>query len=464
METAKVAGSDIIKWVAIVVITLFSLLLPTTEIITVQMKMFVTITIFYLALIALEVVDILLVSALLPATYLVFGVADATTVFSPWLSTTIYMVMGAFVLAAILQDCGLLERIAYMLMSKIGSSYYKLIIGLYLVGIVITIITFGNGYIIMGALGLGLCLALNFMNTKMSAIIGFACLIGGVSAKSFTYTATAYGIIMNMSQGLLTPETIARITPIKVMIDNLPLFFISLGILLIAAKVYKPDSSVLGSKEYFREKLNGLGPVKREEKINLVLLLCIIAWMVTTKFHGKSMDFAFMIAPYLAFLPFVRSAKKECLKTVNFSMLFFMAACMSIGTVATSLGVSKIVASLFEAIVAGNYSSLVFAFIFALIFILNFLLTPVAIWGLITVPVLQLAINLGMDPIPFVYALLQSAEAIIFPYEYIPYLVFFGFGMMGMGDFIKLNLMRCIIYFLGIIVILVPWWELIGIL
>lgn len=460
----QMTKTDIIKWIVIVLITLATLFIPETETITSQMKMFISITVFFLALTATEVVHILLVSALLPAAYLLFGVATPNVVFSPWLGTTIYMVMGAFVLAVIMQDCGLLERIAYLLMSKIGDAYYKLIISFFLVGIVLMILTFGNGYIIMGALGLGLCMALNFMGTRMAVIIGFACLLGGVASKSYTYTATAYGIIMNMSQGLLTPEIIASITPLKVMFDNFPLFLISFLILLIAAKWYKPKESLLGSKEYFQKKLNALGPIKREEKINCALLVLLIIWLLTTKIHGKSMDYGFMILPYLAFLPFLHSADVKCLQQVNFPMIFFMAACMSIGTVATSLGIAGMVASLFETMITSSSPAMIFGALFLLIFMLNFLLTPVAIWGLITAPVITLAINLGMDPIPFVYALLQSAEAIIFPYEYVPYLVFFGFGMMGMKDFLKLNIMRCIIYFLGIVIILVPWWSLIGIL
>jgi len=69
---------------------------------------------------------------------------------------------------------------------------------------------------------------------------------------------------------------------------------------------------------------------------------------------------------------------------------------------------------------------------------------------------------LGLSPIPFAYAVSASTEAIIFPYEYVPYLIVFGFGMMSMKDFIKINILRSVVFFGGYLLLLVPYWLLIG--
>ena len=467
MGTLKLEKNTMIKWLITFILPLITYFaLPIEgDFYTPQLRSFSVITILCLLLIAFELLNILVIAALLPILYGLFKVSSFETIFSPWLSTTIYMILGSFVLTAILQECGLLNRLAYWLMSKIGNNYYGLIVGIFLFGTILSILTFGNGYIIMGALCVGLCASLNFLNTKMAVVIGFSCIIGSVTSKSYIYTATAYGILKNMSNGLLDDTVLNQLSIIKVLVDNLPMFFICLFMVLIAAKWYKPDMEKVESKDYFHAKLQSLGPISREEKINGILLACVVLWMMTTNLHHQSIDYAFMIFPYLAFTPFLNSASESCFRNVNFSMIFFVVACMSIGTVATSLNFSTAIAGMMQSLLGGSTNVfIIFLVLFLIVFILNFLLTPLAIWAIITVPVLELAINLGLEPLPFVYGLLQTAEAIIFPYEYVPYLVVFSFGMIGMKDFIKLNIMRCAIYILGFMILLIPWWKLIGVL
>ena len=91
-------------------------------------------------------------------------------------------------------------------------------------------------------------------------------------------------------------------------------------------------------------------------------------------------------------------------------------------------------------------------------------MTPMAIWALLTAPLMQVAIDLGLNQLPFLYCLLSCAEAIIFPYEYVPYLTVYAFGMMTMGDFIKLNTVRCAIFVAGFLGVLIPFWMLIGLI
>ena len=102
--------------------------------------------------------------------------------------------------------------------------------------------------------------------------------------------------------------------------------------------------------------------------------------------------------------------------------------------------------------------------VFAIVFGLNFLMTPMAIMALIIDPILLLATNMGFSPIPFAYAVNACSEAILLPYEYVPYLIVYGFGMITMKDFLKINILRSVIFFAGFLLILIPYWMLIGLL
>ena len=102
--------------------------------------------------------------------------------------------------------------------------------------------------------------------------------------------------------------------------------------------------------------------------------------------------------------------------------------------------------------------------VFVIVFVLNFLMTPLAIFSLITEPMCMLAVNAGFSPIPFLYAINACSEAVILPYEYVPYLVVYAFGMMKSADFIKLNILRSVLFFTGFLLILLPYWKIIGLL
>ncbi|MBQ2860601.1 MAG: anion permease, partial [Peptococcaceae bacterium] len=153
------------------------------------------------------------------------------------------------------------------------------------------------------------------------------------------------------------------------------------------------------------------------------------------------------------------------IKKINWQMIFFIASCMSIGTVASSLGIGDVIADVCRGLLQGNTSPAAVLFIvFAIVFVLNFIMTPLAIYSLITAPILLLVTQMGFDPAAFAYAISVCSEAIIFPYEYVPYLIIYAFGMISMVDFIKWNLFRSIVFFGGFFVVLMPYWHLIGLL
>ena len=95
---------------------------------------------------------------------------------------------------------------------------------------------------------------------------------------------------------------------------------------------------------------------------------------------------------------------------------------------------------------------------------LNVLLTPMAVLGTFAAPFAQIANDLGMKVLPVFYTLCQSMDQIFMPYEYMPYLLFFSYGFIRMGDFIKLYTLKMILHIIFLLIIMVPWWHIVGIL
>ncbi len=370
---------------------------------------------------------------------------------------------GSYFLAATLQDCGLLDRVAFFLLCKVRGNYLALLVTIMLVAVLLNIFTSGRGYMIIAPLCAGLCLSMDGMKKRLGAAIAAAAMIGGCQSHAYTYLATTWGVIMNsaISSGYIQP---LDITPASILLHNWPLFIVSLITLLIAAKWFKPKEP-LGNIDYFQERLDKMGAVTRKEKVNALMLVVLLVYIFTVQYHKLDLNLGFALIPWMVYLPFMRGADAKTWRRMPIDMVFFVAGCMAIGSVAGALGLGKVMGEICISLLGGSNSIFVlFGSVFGAVFGLNFLMTPMAIFVLITEPMLSLGTAMGYSPIPILYAINACAEAIILPYEYVPYLIIYGFGMMTMKDFIKFSVLRSSIFFAGFLLLLVPYWLVMGLL
>ncbi len=459
--TYTLSRAEGIKWLLTIILSAIFLFIPEQGIYTGEVKMFMAITVGALALAAFELVPILFISILMPALWALFKVAPTSVIMSPWVGTTMIMIFGAYFMAASLERSGLLRRIAFYLMCKVKGNYFVLLFSIMCVGVIMNILTAGRGYLIMAALGVGLCMSLDCMEKKLGAGIASAIMLGACTSHAYTYQVSGWSIIMKMAEGHIGPTDV---TPLSIILHNWPLFFVSVFILFLTSKMFKPEEG-LGEIVYFEEQLKNMGAVTRVEKANAVMLAVLLVYIFTIQIHKLDINLGFAIIPFMVYLPFVNGADSSVVKEVNYSVILFVAACMGIGTVASHLGLGVALMEVCGSLLHGSTSPMaLMAIVFTIVFGLNFLMTPAAIIALIIEPIILLATSMGYSAVPFAYAVNACSEAIIFPYEYVPYLVVYAFGMISMKDFIKYNIMRSAIFFVGFLLVLVPYWMLIGLL
>lgn len=77
----------------------------------------------------------------------------------------------------------------------------------------------------------------------------------------------------------------------------------------------------------------------------------------TVGWHKLDVNLGFALIPWMVYLPFLDGADTKTIKSVNLEMLCFVMACMSIGTVASSLGIGTALASLVERLLNGSTSA-----------------------------------------------------------------------------------------------------------
>lgn len=457
----KMDKSTKIKWAITIIVTLAIFLIPTNDVYTKQMSLFFATTVFALFLMAFEFFDVIVVSIIMPISWIALGVANAATAMGGWVNTIIYMVAGAYFMANALSESGLLRRIALWIIAKTGGKWFGLLFGIFLAGVVVSILTFGMSYIIMATLCVGIIKSLDMpFKSKASAMICFACMLGCCSSRCFIYAPSTYAVVI--AQGQLIDPTF-NVTAVDAFTHNIPMFFVSIITLAVVNKLWKVDIT-LQSTEYFKNELQIMGQMGTVEKKTAVFLVVFFTLLVTSPWTGLDANILFALMPWILLLPGVNVATTKSVKNMNWQNLFFIASCMGIGIVASSLGIGTIVANWATPLMQDTSLAGIFAIIFGITFVLNFLMTPMAIWALMTVPLCEIAMNLGISVRAIAYSLVMCSEALILPYEYVPYLVVYSFGMISMNDFVKINIYRCILYLLGFMVLQIPYWLFIGVI
>lgn len=454
-----VSRSNLIKWVISVILAAIFIIIPIGDVYTNEIKWFFVVTVFGLALSAFELVSVGVIGILMPGAWLLFKVAPANIALQVWGSSTAVLIFGALFIGVSLERCGLLQRISFLLMSKVRGGYFMLLFMIMLVCVILNIITNGQAYVVTGALFMGMFISLGRENRNLGVGICMATLLGSCTAHSYTYQATAWSILMSAAGQYPGAELI---TPASVMLHNWPMFFVSLIILFIVSKWYKPEE-YNANNEYFKLKLQKLGKMSYRERSNCIVMMILLVLIFTTGITHISIDVILGLTPLLLFLPGVNGADEKVLRQFPFEMFFFILSCGSIGSVATYLGLGDILFEYFGDLLGGDISIFkLLLLIIGIVFVLNFFMTPMAIFPLVAGPLCALAVDAGMSAQPFLYAINACSEAILLPYEYVPYLIIFSFGMMSTVDFLKTNILRSVIFFAGILFIMLPYWQILG--
>ena len=452
-----------IKWgLAIASVIIVYMIIPENESITYEMRMFIAVTLFAIELMAMDLIDMLLLGLMLPGLYLVLGVAPANIVYSSWINNMIFMIVGAFVLSNIMEDVGLLRRIAYYLLKLAGGSFIKLVYILFAVCLILNFMTFTNSYIIMATLILGVCKTLGYNNISKEACVLFTVgYLGNITTKTYIYFPGYNGLMQDGLNAIVDGYTVYWYTNF---LYNWPMILFSLLFIFGMCKVLKVNDSTVkfeGGKEYFTQMYNSLGKITLAEKKTAVVFCMLLIFLLTSPLHGYAVDYAFMLMPILLYLPGVNVGTESAIRRCNYRLLFFIAACLSIGKVGSALEVTSLLAEFITPLLSGKGT--VFILFFSYIFgsIANVFMTPVAILAAFTAPLVDIATQFNIAAMTMTMCLLTSVDELFLPYESGSALAYCGFGVLAMNKIAKVFVIKLIFYSLFVLVVLIPYWLLI---
>ena len=432
-----------------------------------HLPMFFAITLWAITVWATDILPAVPSAAAMTFLYLLCNVAPAPVIFGAWGAFLPWICFGALILSEALEQTGLTRRLALQLMHLVGATFTRIVVSLMTVGMFMAFLLpdIMCRVIIFVAIAHGLVMALEL--DPKSRISSASIMAGFCSA-----TSPGYGFLTGTEMSLIAMDQIKSIITIptwgEYALANLPFiilyccFSIFMCVKIIPGKEHIPHEDHL--KEVVAERLRDMGPMTTQEWKLLILMICAITGLLTSKWHGLNGYFLYALIAICCYLPWIGLASFENVRKLNVGFLVFIVACLGMGSVAVHLGAAKWFASLVVPLIDGLSPIWLVLSSYLSAVAVNFMLTPLAAVSALSLPWAEIAQHVNMNPLPMLYSFLYGLDQYIFPYEYALYIYIFSTGYITPKHMFKGLGLRILFVAVILMLLQVPYWKLIGLM
>ncbi len=287
-----------------------------------------------------------------------FGATKMATAFSAFSGSVIWVVIPALAIGTAMSKSGLLKRLVYIILSKFGTGYNQLVIGLLAAGTVTgPLIPSATAKVAIAApLAREMSERAGFgVKTKAAAGLLTSTWIGFGSLGYAFLTGTVMTFVVI---GLLPEDQQSFWTFATWILASLPWLVITfVGMFLAIKLLCAPKEKTKLDSSYLKEELDKLGKWSVKEKITLWTLLgAIVLWIFGTNLYSGLNTFAVaMIAMFILFGTKVLEPM-DIKNGIAWQLIIFIASLVGCGSVFSSVGLTDWIGNSF-----GNYLAPVFS-------------------------------------------------------------------------------------------------------
>ncbi|NMA65827.1 MAG: SLC13 family permease [Clostridiaceae bacterium] len=444
----------------LIAILLFLVPIPS---LTKEGRLFISLTIMTVIFWVFQVAQSGFVAGLYLSLLIIFKVAPEGVILYAWTGSTMYLVIGAYLIAGAVKTSGLGERIAYNFIIRFVSSYNSIIISSFALTALLSLfipLPWPRAFLVMSVMSIIVEIA---GLSEASAIkVGFSVFAASVPTS----------LIFLTGDSLLNPLAI-KLSGISVSWIQ---WFVYMGIPAIIASgltylafifTFKEEENVSIDKMEIKRKLQDLGALTSMEKYTMFwLLLAIFLW--TTDFlHGIDLGWATFTVSMLMGLPLLTGIlSPDAWREIPIGILIFLTAAMAIGNVGAYTGVNQWIAQTLLPSSMPSNMFLIGAFIVGVSIIIHLLLgSVIAVIGVAIPAILSFTEPLGINSLIPTF-LVYTAVAIhyILPFHHLNILLGEGVtnGRYSRKESLKLAVPLTIIVFVITLLVELPWWKLLG--
>lgn len=285
----------------------------------------------------------------------ILGILSFEGTLGSFANPIIFLLLGGFIMAEGVTNCGLSTRFAYILASKIGNRRLVLLVTIFATGL----LSAGVNNLVAFAIALPVAKEILSLDKGQPAVSGqrnFALnLVLGAS-----YGSLAGGIATELGTGPnLIAATYANISFAKWFTLGFPL---SVALMLIIwwvlLRIYPVKADEFRyEKSLMKSKLKELGPITRKEKLALFILLLVIVLLVTAPITAIDAYAVTLIGAVLFFLSGLIDWK-HAQRGVNWGVIIFFGAALSVGNALNTTGAANWLIALLTNSIGGSMSPL----------------------------------------------------------------------------------------------------------
>lgn len=398
--------------------------------------------------------------------YWATGAVNFETAFSGFRQDTPWFLFGAIMLGNVAAQTGLARRLAYSVMSVLGVSYARILLGIIVVDFLMTfIVPSGTARVVILA----------------SICIGIADAFG-VAPKSnisrglfiiFTYTATIFdkmliaGAASIVARGLIEQEGGVPVYYSQWFLAYLPCDLITVAVCWATILwLYPPEKKEIAEgRSYLDLQLAKLGPITMAEKRAAVLMILAIGLWLTDFIHHIPPSMIGLGAGLAACLPVIGVFGSEEFKRFDPLPVLLVGAVLSMAVVLGQTNAIEVVNTAFFSrveplLLSPRYSAFV---LYWAGFIYHFFLPEPSNLSTSVPLLMRFAKENGLSPLAIGMIWTFASGGKIFIYQSPVLVVGYSYGRFEAKDLLKVGFILTLVECLVLLLLVPIFWPMIGI-
>lgn len=395
------------------------------------------------------------------------GLVSLDKAFGGFANSSWWLLVAVLGLVAVVNRTGILYRVALFFLRTFPSTYLGQMMGLFVTGLVLTpcLPNTNVRVSVLGPLAQEIGEAIGCPpRSKGTAGLAMAAYMGA----SQLYFLFLNGATMTMMLwGILPPETKQQITWAYWLVVALPMALVlTVGFMIALMLWYRPAEWRAVDKSTIKLQQAVLGPLTRAEWQAGSILLFLILAFITEPLHQISSVWlamgAFLVAMGAKLLD------REALKAIDWSLIFYMGAVISLSAVGNAVGLNQFMAEHLATLLSGYTLNPVFVLIaigLVTILLRLFVPPPVVTVGL-TLAVAPLAAAIGISPFLVGLVVVAFCSSWLVPQQWSVYLNLIAVTKersFTHEQVAPLAWLNNALLFVGVLVS-VPFWEWLGLM
>lgn len=418
-----------------------------------------------------EAIPLAVTSLLIPPLAVLAGITNIKGALDGFSSPSVYLIVGAFVLAVAMVKTHLAERITYLILIRTGSSPRRITLGVTLANIVLAFLVPSSTA--RTAVLLPECLSI-------LALFGIA----GRSRFAANLLLTLTMTNATIGAGILTatvpnPVTIELISKAGGHVISYaewlaygfpPALFMTFLTWLLIQIVFWPEASASEAEvdRKIHENLIAMGPTSSAEWRALVVFVGILLFWATQSLTGLDTTVVCLLGVGVLFLPKIGVLDWETAnKGVSWQVLLIAGGGISLGDLLMKTEAARWLANtIFHGLGLGSASTLfVIVAVMLIVQFLHIIFVGTTAMATAILPiVLAMAGTAGISPLALALpaGMIIGGYPLLMFYNTLPNVIVYGTGRLNVLDFLKVGVAVCAIACLVYALCAATYWQWLG--